>query len=416
MKIFNKLSLFIIAVGLFASCDHTPDVAPFATYDGEANMTIAELIALHTIGTSDSYDTIPAGTVISGIITTSDEHGNCYKYINIEDETGAIQIKINSTNLYKKYKKGQRIFVECDGLVIGDYRKLPQLGYWANDAMQGIPSGKVYKHIFCDGKPMDNVEPTITLTSIPNVNSAEFNRYMNCLVRLDGATFLEGGQATYSSAASATSHDIKMADGTTITMRTSNYADFISETLPTGTGTVIGILTRYNNYAQITIRDLDDVQGFVQPVGRQTIFTVGSYTNAFNDGWINNTSGGAWEVVANTSFNGFRITANWPTNSMLISPAIDLTNVSDAILTFSHRSPQVGSNTYRILYVTKNYDGDNTEWFSIPINDASSSTADFTYYIPEDYYTPNFRFAFGYEGSSGSWYVSNINISALINQ
>lgn len=416
MKILNKLSIFVLALGLFASCNLTPEVAPFATYDGEANMTIAELIALHTIGSSDSYDTIPAGTVITGIVTTSDEHGNCYKYINIEDETGGIQIKINSTGLYNRYKVGQRVFIQCDGLVIGDYRKLPQLGYWANDGMQGIPSGKIYKHIFCDGKPTGSWEPVVTLSSIPNVNSPEFARYMNCLVRLDGTTFLEGGQATYSLASAATSHDLKMLDGTTITMRTSNYADFINETLPTGTGTVIGILTRYNNYAQITIRDLNDVQGFTAPTYSETIFSVNNYDNAFNEGWLNQASGANWEVMNTTSFSGFRINANAATNSTLVSPSINLSGASDVVLSFSHRSPQVGTNVSRTLLITDNYNGANTNWTTVTLTDINTSTTDFTYTIPAEFCTGNFRFAYQFEGSAGSWYISNIGITGIVNK
>ena len=416
MKIFNSISLFFLAIGLFVSCDLTPEVAPFTTYDGEANMTIAELVALHTIGTADSYDTIPAGTVITGIVTTSDEHGNCYKYINIEDETGGIQIKINSTGLYNKYKVGQRVYINCDGLVIGDYRKLPQLGYWANDAIQGIPSGKVYKHIFCDGKPTGYFEPTVTLTSIPNANSPECQNYLNKLVRLEGATFVEGGQATYSLASAATSHDIKMSDGTTITMRTSNYADFIHETLPTGTGTVVGILTRYNNYVQITIRDLDDVQGFITPAQRETLFTVNNYDNAFNAGWSQQTSGASWEVMNTTSFSGFRINANAATNSMLVSPSVNLNGASEVVLTCSHRSPQIGTDASRTLLITDNYTGESTNWTAVPLSDINTSTSDFTYTIPAEYCTPNFRFAFRFEGSAGSWYISNIGITGIVNK
>ena len=233
--------LTVFAAILLAGCDLKQDVAPMPTFIGEANTTIAELLAMHTIGSEDSFDSIPIGSniIICGYVTTSDEWGNNYKYINIEDSTGGIQIKIDNKALYNRYKVGERIYVKCDGLVLGDYRKLPQLGLWANGAMQPIPSFKTYLYIFPDGAPVGEY-PAIDMTTIPAANNIPSTMY-NCRVRLIGATFVEGGMATFSDPGASTSHDIKMADGTTITMRTSNYATFANEILPVGTGDITGI-------------------------------------------------------------------------------------------------------------------------------------------------------------------------------
>lgn len=412
MKILHKLSIFILAVGLFAACGD-PDVAPVPTFDGVANTTIAELLAMHEITSTNSYDSIPAGTIISGIVTTSDEHGNCYKYINIEDGTGGIQIKIANTALYNKFKVGQRVFVKCDGLVIGDYFKLPQLGYWANDAMQAIPSGKINRYIFCDGIPGD-FEPTITMTTIPYADAIPVSWY-NRLVKIENCSFVEGGQATYSLPNASTSHDIKLADGSVITMRTSNYADFINETLPEGTGTVVGILTRYNNYVQLVIRDLNDVQGFVPPAHTENIFTV-NYANAFNEGWTKVTSGSEWSTLTNSSFNGFFVNANTETDSWLISPTVNISNVASPRLSFNQRCPAGGDNESMKLYYTTNYTGDvnSTSWTEVPMSSLSTSTSSFVYEIPETEQSSNFRFAYRYHGNNSSWYISNIAVSALV--
>ena len=280
----KKITIILILIAaILAGCDLKQDVAPMPTFVGEANTTIAELLAMHPIGSEDSYDSIPIGSniIICGYVTTSDEWGNNYKYINIEDETGAIQIKINHTALYKKYQIGERIYVKCDGLVLGDYRKLPQLGLWANGAMQPIPSFKTYLYLFPDGAPTGGFNP-IDMTTVPAANDIPSTMY-NRKVRLLGATFVEGGMATFSDPGAATSHDIKMSDGSTITLRTSNYATFAGKILPVGTGEITGILTRYNNYVQLVINSPDDLVGFTVPVERQTIFSV-DYNNAFNDG------------------------------------------------------------------------------------------------------------------------------------
>lgn len=421
MKIFNKFHLFLCIIGLgclVSSCNTDPDVAPVPTFDGVANTTIAELIAMHEIGSADSYDSIPAGIIITGIVTTSDEHGNCYKYINIEDGTAGIQIKINNSALHNRYKVGQRVYVKCDGLVLGDYRKLPQIGLWENDAMQAIPSNKASNYIFCDGMPLDLNDPAvfepIVLTSIPTADAIPAT-YYNRLVRLEGATFVEGGQATYCLESAATSHDIKMADGSTITMRTSNYADFINEMLPEGTGTIYGIITRYNNYVQLVIRDLNDVQGFTAPTHAETIFSVSNYNNAFNDGWLKVTSGAEWSVLSNSSFSGFGINASAQTDSWLISPAINL-HGSNPSLAFKHRAPVGGNNNTMKCYYTTNYTGDvnTTNWVEIPISNFSNNFENFSYNLPENLQSANFRFAFRYQGTGSSWYIGNIALSATV--
>ncbi|MCR4964452.1 MAG: DUF5689 domain-containing protein [Bacteroidales bacterium] len=414
MKHISVMSLICGAVLFLSSCDWEQDVAPVPTFDGVATMTIAELLECHTIESADSYDTIPAGTIISGIVVSSDEHGNCYKYINIEDGTAGIQIKIDNSTLYHNYPVGQRIFVKCDGLVLGDYRKLPQLGMWENGAMQGIPSAKTSKYLFCDGAPIDmeNEFTPLVLNSIPDADNIP-TTYYNRLVKLEGATFIEGGAATYCEPNAATSHDIRMSDGSVITMRTSNYADFISEMLPTGTGTVYGILTRYNNYVQIVIRSLDDVQGFVAPQQTQTIFSV-NYPTAFEDGWIH---GDNWSIMNNSSFSGFFYNGSSADGSWLISPSIDLSNVTDPTFSFSHRAPQGFDATKMMCYYTANYTGDasTTLWIPFTLNAANGANTfvNESFLLPEGAQTQNCRIAFKVMGNNVQWAINNITITGL---
>ncbi len=119
MKIIENIKILVVAVLLLlasASCNKELDNAPFITFDGSANMTIAELLALHTVGNVDSYDSIPDGTIICGIITSSDAAGNCYKFITIQDETGGIQIVSGLTVLCRAFqvRKKTSIFSATD--------------------------------------------------------------------------------------------------------------------------------------------------------------------------------------------------------------------------------------------------------------------------------------------------------------
>ena len=413
MKQTRLLSILIFLGILVQSCNLEPDVAPVLTFDGEANMTIAELLQLHTIGNEDSYDTIPAGTIITGIVTTSDEWGNNYKSINIEDGTGGILIKINNSALYNKYKVGQRVFVKCDGLHIGDYRKLPQLGIWVNGSMESIPNAKIYIYLYPDGSPKP-IEPSIVLTTIPSANDIPATHY-NRLVRLEGASFVEGGVATFSESSGATSRDIKMQDGTTITLRTSNYAKFASTILPTGTGNITGVLTRYNSTVQLVISSLDDLQNFTVPQTLQTVFSV-DYPNAFNEGWIQQGYGNDWTTLTNSVFNGFYITPSDNQSRWLISPEINIDGTQSPEFSFTHRSPQGFSANVSKAYYTTNYTNDvnTTEWKPIDLSEAEglTSQANVTIPIPAEDISSKFRIAFCYEGKESTWYISNIKVKA----
>ena len=419
-KIINMKKIAIIVIALAAiltGCNLEPDVAPMPTFVGEANTTIAELLAMHTIGSEDSYDSIPVGSniIICGYVTTSDEWGNNYKYINIEDETGGIQIKIDNKALYHKYKVGQRVYVKCDGLVLGDYRKLPQLGLWANGSMQPIPSFKTYLYIFPDGSPMGAPNP-IVMTSIPAANDIPATIY-NRRVVLEGATFVEGGIATFSEPNASTSHDIKMADGSTITLRTSNYATFASEMLPVGTGEIHGILTRYNNYVQLVINSPSDLVGFSLPVERQTVFSV-NYANAFNEGWFQTGTGNDWQTMVNNNFSGFYITPGTNQDKYLISPAINLSNTDSPELSFTHRAPQGFDPNTMMFFYTPEYTGDvnTTLWIPLPLNASSgnSTSVNELFALPEGAQSSNFRLMFHITNAPSAWYLSDIKITGVV--
>jgi hypothetical protein len=104
-----------------------PDPSPYSMYfGGVPEMTIAELKALYTQpGTPVE---IPDGIWIKGQVISSDKAGNVYRELYIQDETGGIDVKIGKTSLYSDYQLGQWIYVDCGGLVLGQYNGMPQLG------------------------------------------------------------------------------------------------------------------------------------------------------------------------------------------------------------------------------------------------------------------------------------------------
>ena len=96
--------------------------------DFESFTSIAEVKDMYVANGSKPYK-IQKTCVIKGQVTTSDQVGNLYKTLYIQDETAGIEIKIGKNGLYNEYKLGQWLYVDCTGLTVGDYNGMINIGY-----------------------------------------------------------------------------------------------------------------------------------------------------------------------------------------------------------------------------------------------------------------------------------------------
>ena len=72
---------------------------------------------------------VEGACVIKGQVTTSDQVGNLYKTLYIQDGTAGIELKLGKNGLYNEYKIGQWVYVNCSGLTVGNYRGMINIGY-----------------------------------------------------------------------------------------------------------------------------------------------------------------------------------------------------------------------------------------------------------------------------------------------
>ncbi len=128
MKTTDLIKLVLLTNVIFlTSCikekfDTPPINIPHVNFT--ANKTIADLKAMYSGGLDSIADTI----IIKGIVISSDEEGNIYKNLYIQDNTAGIVIALDRTNLYTTFKPGQRVYVKCNGLYLGNYGGVTQLG------------------------------------------------------------------------------------------------------------------------------------------------------------------------------------------------------------------------------------------------------------------------------------------------
>ncbi|MCQ2265677.1 MAG: DUF5689 domain-containing protein, partial [Bacteroidales bacterium] len=352
--------------------------------------------------------------IIQGVVISSDKEGNCYKYITIDDGTAGVQVKINSSSLYTNYPLGQRVFVKCDGLVLGDYGMLHQLGWWENGSMQSINTNRLSKYLFRDGLPGATPAP-IELNSAYEIQGNMYNR----LVKIKNCHFKYPGEVFAKTTSSGTSNEIVFSDGSEIILYTSSYAKFASQLTPEGTFDMVAILSRFRSDNQLVLRSLDDMgTPTVDPViHEKVVYTMDLSQNPLLNGWSNTTTAGSsWEYLPSAStclIQGMQ----GNNDSWLISPAINATNYDNVSLSLTHRS--LNGTNGRHLYYSTSYNGgaiNPADWTEIDLGTLGQGYTTFTYDIDEEIFTqPNLRFALRYtDNTNSTWLVSSFKLVSYV--
>lgn len=249
-------------------------------------------------GTANLYsvDTIPLkgdSIVISGRVVSEDVEGNIYKSMVIQDLlTGdALKISADAGSLSGIFPIGQIISIKCNGLAIGKYAELYQLGvvYYNIDPKPektGYEPGRIPYSYFATivqavGMPEPNKVRVDTMTIAQILSSTEtIHSKLICIKNAyftgkeKGATIPLAENKIFAPPTGGVgypqSRDI--TDGTgTIAIATSEYAQFAKKKLPAETykGNITAIVGWYHDkstYAgswQLTIRSLNDLgKGF----------------------------------------------------------------------------------------------------------------------------------------------------------
>lgn len=221
--------------------------------------------------------------ILHGRVVSSDASGNIYKSLVIQDETAAIALSINQSSMYTDYRLGQEVVLDATGLwagqyasyvqigALGEYNGNPQLGFMPYDLfrehsqLNGLPD-QDFKYIRYGAeapadKPYCTIISLADLLSIPSYG-APYLDMMSRLVEIPNVSFVDAGQtppATFSTYQETTDRYITDASNNQLNVRCSGYSSFYNEPLPEGSGTVRGILSRYNGSWQLLLRGMEDV-------------------------------------------------------------------------------------------------------------------------------------------------------------
>lgn len=224
-----------------------------------ANTTFLEVKALY----SDKIIKIQSDLIIEGYVISNDQAGNFFGSLRIQDNpinpTEGLQIDIDLRDSHLFYGEGKKVLVKLKDLYLGESNGVYKLGGIFTNAggtlsVGRLPTTKVKEHVFNSCDEIQKVEPKITL--IEELDDS----MLNTLVQLENFQVAEEDlNQLYAIPEENTDRTLKNCDGVTITLRNSGYSDFQNEILPSGSGSIIGVLGKYKNTYQLTIRNVDDI-------------------------------------------------------------------------------------------------------------------------------------------------------------
>ena len=293
-KIINSLFIVMLGAFVFSSCVDDkfdePDF-PFTDPDIAVNSNIRQIKDL--LGGNTNYE-ITDDLVFSAVVIANDSLGNFYKKIVVQDSTSGIEILIDGRNLYGKFPVGRRVFVKAKGLVLGRNRGVVQLGWTLSEGdLISILSKDVDKFVI-GGSLKNYVQPK-------EMNICDYGEYdISTLVKFNNVQFDKGDLTkTFADGSTKTDKSRTLVDcaKNQFVVRTSGYAEFASDTLPGGNGSLVCVLGiyKYDDQAfeckrfQGAIRSLNDIVFDKErcgggPKGDETLITIKSVRDMFANG------------------------------------------------------------------------------------------------------------------------------------
>ena len=238
----NKIIVFF-AVLLAVGCAKNPE-PEFRAGD----VSIAWLKSLYgrqpVVVTGDTY--------ITGRVTSTDQYGNFYKTLFIEDDTGGICLRIDLEDYHRTYFRGMHLRIACNALVLSSYGGMLQLGAFSYDAvtpdLSAIPRDRLAAVITIREGEDEAVEPP--LLAISELAPQHIGRF----VAFDGVQFDDDAVVhTWSEVAADTDRYLTDRAGNRIAVRTSRRATFASRPLPSRSGYIEGVVTYFNGRYQLVV-------------------------------------------------------------------------------------------------------------------------------------------------------------------
>jgi len=413
----NIITLLIGAIAFFSSCKKDFDTPPVKTLPEGNIITIDSLRNIY----NGADSTFTGDYSIYGVVTADATTGNIYKELFIQDETNAIKLSLSSS---ADYFIGDRIRVAIKGATLTD----------EGNSMITIENIDPDAAIIKQESNVDLTPETVTINDINIPSGVSYSPLQGKLVRINDLEFLCAEYCeTWADAITQSDVNRYLTDtlGNTIIVRSSGYATFAGNQLPQGQGSIVAIVSQYNQYVQLTIRNPNEATLYGPrktacancPIHEKN-FDDNSLTSG---GWTSQSPMGNidWTVADyNSNYYGYITngSAKLTGESWLISPSFNLTNTGTP--KFNFETAAFAANTALTVHVSTNYDGtsapSSATWTDITSSFTFSAGtwgwADSGDFDLTPYKVAGVHIAFKYTGTSSSqdtWEVDNFNLLDL---
>lgn len=311
MKKYNSILKYIcIAVAslwITVGCVHDdkydePNLDGYACVaDFKANVTLSELKKKFTennpsgaayVFPADKPNDPSDDLFIEGYVSSTDETGNIYKTIYIQDAlkdpTHGFTISVDMVSSYTRFPQGSKIYVKLNGLAVGTYGGVVQLGVKTGaestaNGVSRIPEKLAPSVILRSCTTRGEITPRVI--SIADLKANE--DLIGCLVQLNNVEFDARALCSNYAPNGETVDKVigqnwdKLAKvyKNTAVVRNSGYSSFANQYIPAGQGTFKGIFSKFQSGSNTTyqfyinkVTDLDMEGGPLNAEGKDPHF------------------------------------------------------------------------------------------------------------------------------------------------
>ena len=432
LKLILAASLFTTLFSCINNDNYSEPDLSGECVDLTATKTIQDL-ALVATSTAQLWDS-NTDSIMEAYVTSSDEGGNFYKSVSMIsiDGTKGFSMPIDAYNLYTKYEPGRKVYINLNGRHFANNTQTStlEIGSLYNGTQVGRVSGVEYEAAVKRGCTKVSEE---TLVNHMTIAQAKNNANLHKLIEFDAVQFADESLGkTYfdktlnpSPTWTATNHIIKDASGASIIVRVSEFATFSTKSIPSGNGKIRGVLTKYNNDYQFMIRTENDVKltnDRVVPLFEESFANFAAWTKYSVTGaqvWTVDPTFGNPGACA--KMTGFASSVNNINEDWLISPAINLSAVTSATLTFDNVCKFAGNDIE--VFISSNYSGSGAPsaatWTPLTANLDTNVTGSYIWKpsgainISALTGNSNVRVAFKYTSTSTAsktWEIDNVKV------
>ena len=251
----NLTILLLLIIGFSACVNEDFDEPPIGTFpDLTANFTIAELKALHTIGSNATE--ITDDLIIEGTVVSSDQAGNFFGRSSWK--TRPVPVSCGSTPWItsRSTPAAAAYSYACRPVHRRLQRAVPAQRRTRCPHRGSTGTGNRHRHRRNGGADADRADHRRL------ANPATFNRYKGSLIQINNVQFIgPDTSVTFADAVNLFSVNRTLIDcnGDQIIVRSSGFSDFATELTPTGSGTITAVLTAFGQTRQLVISDPSDL-------------------------------------------------------------------------------------------------------------------------------------------------------------